>query len=409
MKKVIAFFMCAMICLSVCACTGEKANSDMSSSGISVSDLSSSEATISSDHSSSDEKTSSKPKGQNSSKNNTSKNNTSKNTSSKKQNSNNNGGWISDWFDSSSKNSSSQNNSSKKQNTSSDIEFPFFEGTGLVPGKDFGYFTYNGTYQDMAIIGDIVYSIYQGQNTLVVYDSKNLKLLANVSLPDTPNEIQAKDNQIFISFPNLKYVGVYSTTTYEQVSRISVDYRVDSFFLAGAIIYYTELYSGYIYKANVNGFGLDVQVINQAFQNPKIAINADAGIMYIGECGDGGASLYYYELGQKKMVSAYKRGGKGISNPFKSLFVLGDYVYWGGMKFDAKNAENPLAEYSTGKKMYFANDKYIAVDDIIFDINTYQPIIQFVELNYVAITESENLVLDIRDATLPHKVIIIPG
>lgn len=401
MKKIISFLLCIIICLSVCACSSKKIEPDASSSGVSHKEQSSSENVTSSEQAS--DNTSSEKKTETSSTKDTSSKKwdiTSKketNTTSKKPS------------NTSSKNNSSKNNSSKNQNSSPEVEFPIFEGTGLVPGKDFGYFTYSGNHSGMAIIGDVIYSIYQGDNTLVVYDSKKLKILANVALPAYPYEIQAKGNQIFISFPRLKYIGVYSTLTYEQVSKISVGNRIGSFCVTGTNIYYAEEGGNYIYKTCANSIGFGDKLINQSFTNPKIAVDTDKGILYIGESGSAGSALYYYELGQKKIVSTYKRDGKGINNPYKSLFIVGNYVYWGGMKFDAKKADVPLAEFSAGGNTYFADNKYIFVNNIMYDINTCQPLAEFVDFNYIAVTESENLVIDIRDATYPYKVIIIPG
>ena len=98
MKKVIAFFMCALICLSVCACTSKKTNHDASSSGASYKEQTSSEAETSSEQSSSSEDTSTKLPQKTSSKDNASKNTNSKNTSSKKNTLNNDRRPIDTWL-----------------------------------------------------------------------------------------------------------------------------------------------------------------------------------------------------------------------------------------------------------------------------------------------------------------------
>ena len=290
MKKIITFLICIMLCISLCACAGNKVGSDVSSSGVSHREQSSSENVTTSDNTSSETKTETSSIKDTSSKkwDVSSKKDTS--TTSKKPSS------------TSSKNNGSKNNSSKVQNNSSELQFPLFEGTGLVPGKDFGYFTYDGTFASSAIYGDIVYSVYKEPNILVVYDTKNLKLLANVNLPAVPHEIQVTEDKIMISFPRLRYVGIYSKTTYEQTSRISVGYEIGSFCIAGMYIYYTEPDQHcHIYKRSVGHYGIDDEIMNKTFYNPKIAINTDIGILYICESGSTGSALYYYDLGKKKI------------------------------------------------------------------------------------------------------------
>lgn len=388
MKKVIAFFMCALICLSVCACTGEKANSDMSSSGISVSDLSSSEATISSDHSSSDEKTSSKPKGQNSSKNNTSKNNTSS-----KKNTLKNDRPIDGWLPITPvPDTSSNSGTSSKVNVSSAAPEPEY-----VLGVDYGVFLYDGVLIEMARDKDIVYLIYRNPNMLLAYDSNSFQIKKDITLPGAPAEIHVEGEQVQISFPELKSIGIYNKNTLEEIKSIILPNEVASFCFDEDLVYYTEYsQSCNVYRTNLTTNetvkATGYPFATSRFHQPKVLLNKEKGILYIGESSITSSTLHYYST--KDLTCMY--ASDGVENGTRKMFLIDNKVYWGPMVFDAENPTNPLYEYAGGTSIWsymrYADEKYVVNTGRIYDRKTNQFVTSVEEFGEVVITESENLV-----------------
>lgn len=408
MKKFLIFFVCILLLVSFSACTKDNIETNAGSSKISITESVHHEAETSSLIA-----TSSEPEVENSLK---------INLSSQKEFASSKNDGVSSKIPTSTSsktesasskntaNTSSKNTSSKTQDSSSVEEAPILGDPNLVPGVDYGYYYYYGQFVSTAIYEDISYSVYKTPNILVVYDTENLKLLGNITLPGRACEVKVNENYIMISYPDLKCLILYNKTTFEEFHRANLENSIGSFWLDTATLYYAdENQHSYIYRTNIFARG-ETKLIDRTFSSPTIILNAEKDLLYIGEMHTTNSTLHYYSFLENKIVSAYINNGSFV-NQLRTLFHIGDYVYWGGMKFDTQDATNPIAQFSSSyrPRLYFANEKYVAVDQTVYDANTYQHILTLTDADYITLTKSENLIVDVHDPVLPHTVLIIPG
>lgn len=387
MKRGITFLICIMFCISLCACMGKTSGSYVNSSGVSYEEQTSSEAEASGKQSSDPKDTSSKPKTET-----TSKNMTSKNTSSKK-NTINNERPIDNWLTPNPwPNTSSKVSTSSKASTSSTREEEY------VLGVDYGAFAYEGIFVEMVSDNDIVYLICKKPNTLTVYDSNKFTIKNYYQLPGEPAEIHIEGEEIQISFPNLKRINIYNKNTFEEVKSIPLPNIVSSFCIDGDLVYYGEHDQHCrAYRTNiVTGETVTIPGYSNAvgsFYYPELRLNKEKGILYIGESGSTGSSLFYYNTSD--LTCLYRFSEDGIPNSSRTLFLVDDKLYWGPMEFDAVNPRNPGYQYGntdSWARMMYVDEKYVIYAWAVHDRKTHKYITAAYDSGYMLMTESDNLV-----------------
>lgn len=392
MKKVIAFFMCALICLSVCACTSKKTNHDASSSGASYKEQTSSEAETSSEQSSSSEDTSTKLPQKTSSKDNASKNTNSKNTSSKKNTLNNDRRPIDTWLTP----TIPSGNTSSKGNVSYVAPEPEF-----VLGKDYGAIVYQGDLVEMICDKDIVYSIFKSPNMLVAYDSNSFQIVKQITLPGSPAEIHIEGQQIQISIPNLQCINTYDKNSLEQVKSIVLPNSVISFCIDGDLVYYSGgSNGGNIYRTNI--LTEDTEQLpgypyaSKLFLNPKLLLNREKGILYIGESNSNSSSIFYYKT--SGLSCLYK--SETVNNGARTMFLANDKLYWGPMILDPVNpagSEEYYMSTSAKAELWHVDNDYVINADKINKRNFYLGNEKLEGFGRSVMTGSKNLVVSYVD------------
>ena len=244
--------------------------------------------------------------------------------------------------------------------------------------------------------GDLLYVITAGNNRLVMIDTTTMIPVYNTSLAAVPAELNIIGDEIYISLPDLCRIDIFSKADGTKKSSLSFDHEISSFCLDGDIIYYTEHDQHCdVYKKNlVTG---NVERVQSSFYFPKILLNKEDNILYIGESKSSGSAIFYYDPDTLTLKSKFEKDNYGITNHTREIFQVGDMIFWGNYCLSDSNAAELIARYGTATygSVNFASEELVSTYEGLFLTDTYECIVDYdevqTEFQYVLVTESENI------------------
>ena len=270
------------------------------------------------------------------------------------------------------------------------------EGSDLVLGEDYGAYLYEGTFVNLVTDKNIVYSIFKLPNTIVAYDTENLELIYSMPLPGRPAEIQVDGNNLLISYPDLKCIRVYNKKTLTQSKSISLPNVVSSFCIDGDIIYYSEDDQHCkVYRTDLSTNETKTIVrpdnVPELFYFPKLLLNKEKGLLYIGDSGTTGSTLYYYNTADLSLHSMFRKNDYGLTNQKRTMFYVNDNIFWGGFRFGSDSAKNIIGEYG-GSSTHYADESFVITANGIYETDTYQYLGDTQSSIHMAVAENKCLI-----------------
>lgn len=247
---------------------------------------------------------------------------------------------------------------------------------------------------------DFVYVITSGNNRLVIIDSKNMVPVYNTPLAGVPAEMNIIGDNIYISFPDLCRIDVFSKFDCQKETSIYFDHEVSSFCIEGDYIYYSEHDQHCkVFKKNLvtNELTMVKYKNSFSFYCPKLYLNKEDRILYIGECGSSGSALYYYDADTLALKSMFEKDDYGITNHTREIFHIGDDIFWGNYRLSDTNAKQLIGRYGTQNygSMVFASEEIVSTYEGLFLTDTYECIIDYFDsdfdFEYVLVSESNNV------------------
>ena len=247
---------------------------------------------------------------------------------------------------------------------------------------------------------DLIYAITSGNNRLVVINSKDMMPIANVPLAGKPAEINLVGDKIYISLPDLCRIDIFSKSNPAKISSLYFEHEVSSFCIDGNYVYYSEHDQHCeVYKKNLTTNEL-IRIIpdrGSTFYQPKLYLNKQDNILYIGETGITGSTLYYYDATTLQLKSLFRKNDYGIMNHTRDIFHVGNEIFWGNYRFsdtDAKQISGRYGEASYGS-VNFASEELVSTYEGIFLTDTNECIVNYFDagfkFEYILVTESNNV------------------
>ena len=258
----------------------------------------------------------------------------------------------------------------------------------------------DGNIIDWKTENDLIYVLTSDNNRLVIIDSKTMCPLYNIALSGVPAELNIYEDKIYISLPELCKIDIFSKDDCKKESSLYFDHEVSSFCLDGDYIYYSE------HDQHCKVFKKDlitndcIQITNNgkyiSFYFPKLYLNKEDGILYIGETNSSGSAIYYYDADTLEQLSVFKKDNYGLTNHIRDIFHVGDDIFWGDYRLSDTNAKELIGKY--GSKSYgstvFASENLVSTYDGLFLTDTYECIINYsnagFDYDYLLVTESNN-------------------
>ena len=256
---------------------------------------------------------------------------------------------------------------------------------------------------------DLIYVITSGNNRLVVIDSKTMMAVSNVPLSGKPAEMNLIGDEIYISMPDLCRIDVFAKADLTKTSSLYFDYEVSSFCVDGDYIYYsTHDQHCRAFKKNMTT-GEQIQ-IGGSFYQPKVYLNKEDNILYIGETGTTGSTLFYYDATTLQLKSFFKKNNYGIMNHTRDIFHVGDEIFWGNYCFSDLDAKRIVSRYGTSNygSVNFASKELVSTFEGLFLTDTCECIIDYFDagfkFEYLLVTDSYNIFF--RSRSVDRNMII---
>ena len=275
-------------------------------------------------------------------------------------------------------------------------------------------YTLDGNVVNWISENDIIYVITKGNNRLVVIDSKNMSALYNVPLSGIPAEMNIIGDKIYISLPDLCRIDIFSKSDCRKESSLYFDTAVSSFCFDGNYIYYSEHDQHCkVFKKNlVTGESTQVRTDKiYSYSEPKVYLNKEDGILYIGERGSSGSAIYYFDADTLQLKSVFEKDNYGIYNHTREIFHIGDTIFWGNYCLSDTNAKQIVAKYGTADygSVVFASKELVATYEGIFLTDTCECIVNYFdadfEFEYILVSDSYNVFFRLRSYTNGNIII----
>ena len=133
------------------------------------------------------------------------------------------------------------------------------------------------------------------------------------------------------------------------------------------------------------------------FYFPKVYLNKEDRILYIGETGSSGSDLYYFDADTLKLNSVFKKNDYGIFHSTRELFHFGDEIFWGSYRLSDTNAKEIIGKYGTqpSGSITFVSEEMVSTYEGLFLTDTYECIIDYFDagfdFEYILVSESYNV------------------
>ena len=259
-------------------------------------------------------------------------------------------------------------------------------------------YTLDGDVVNWATENDLVYVITAGNNRLVVIDSNNMVPVYNTPLAGVPAEMNILGDKIYISFPDLYRIDVFSKSDCKKESSLYFDHEVSSFCIDGNYIYYSEHDQHCrVFKKNLTTNEITmVQNPSSYFYYPKLYLNKENNILYIGECNSNGSAIYYLDASTLALKSMFKKDNYGITNHTREIFHIGNDIFWGNYRLSDTNARELVGRYGTADygSVTFASEEAISTYEGLFITETYECVIDYFDagfnFEYILVSQSYN-------------------
>ncbi|MBE6903004.1 MAG: hypothetical protein E7480_00140 [Ruminococcaceae bacterium] len=308
-------------------------------------------------------------------------------------------------IDSSSKQPSSsvQQSSSNTQPTVTEKTKPNF-GNGLTNSildlkNQVPYYSFDlpGVMVDYMADEDLIYIICRNKNQINLYDGNTGKVVYSHSLPGRPAELHMYGDELWISFPELNCINVYSKADFKALRSIEELFNVFSFDVYKNIIFYAgEEREQLIWRYDITTkskeyvLGKIGSIGNWdemlGFYEPAVLVDEDNATLYIAETNLTGCKLFYYNIETLEQIDVFDTVPFGVPNygflnyNSRKMILLDGYVYWNSFKFNPKscNAEQFYTnDERGGNGILYADKDYVATYEGVFENKTGNRIITF--------------------------------
>lgn len=274
-------------------------------------------------------------------------------------------------------------------------------------------YTLDGNIVNWATENDFIYVITEGNNRLVIIDSNKMSPVYNTPLAGVPAEMNIIGDLIYISLPDLCRIDIFSKADCKKEGSLYFDHEVSSFCLDGDYIYYSE----HDQHCKVFKKNLITNTLTQikdgniySFYYPKLYLNKEDRILYIGERGSTGSGIYYFDADTLRLKSEFKKNDYGIFNHTREIFHIENVIFWGNYCLSDTNAKQIVGRYGTADygSVTFASKQLVSTYEGIFLADTYECIIDYDDSNfkyeYILVSNSYNVFF--RKRGFDEKVII---
>ncbi len=259
----------------------------------------------------------------------------------------------------------------------------------------------NGTIIDWLVDSELVHAVFKQANRYAVFDTTTGKIVTDKALSGRPAKMRKYGDELWISYPDLKCIKIHDSKTFDVKNTLYFSNEVSSFDVYGDYLIYTEddqHVNAYRYNMKTSE-SVRIKTENiYSFYEADVLVNSELGYVYIGESASSGSVLYCFDIETLTLVTKYCKDEYGYNNKNRRTFLLGDFVYWGEFKLNAKNISQLDGQY-TGQYpsgMLHVDETFVATSNGIYLTSTFEQLASGLFNGYdssIAITKSGNILI----------------
>ena len=237
----------------------------------------------------------------------------------------------------------------------------------------------NGTIVDWFVEGELVHAIFKQVNRYAVFDTTTGKIVTDKALGGRPAKIRRYGDELWISYPDLQCIKIHDINTFAVKNTISFANSVSSFDVYGDYLIFTEDDQHVnAYRYNMKK-GISTQITADklySFYEADVLVNNELGYVYIAESRMTGSKVYCFDIKTLTLVAKYSKNNYGYMNLKRRTFLLGDYLYWGEFRLNAKNVAQVDGQYTGNGSdgMLHVDSNFVATTSGIFINSTFEQI-----------------------------------
>lgn len=274
---------------------------------------------------------------------------------------------------------------------------------------DFRYYM-GWTVQDWLVEGDIVHIMTK--MNYVVLDTNTGVCIRSMSFSSIASKMRIVEDELWVSLQKARVINVYDKETLELKRQIQLEHTIKDFDVCdNYIVYADESFGGYsgVYRYDVNTKAT-VAIPDltgktddsQLFREPSVLVNAQDGLVYVGESG----CLYYIDLETLEFRKGRNMAGTNIKS---RMYLCKGYVYWGRYKLHATTMDVNKTYLKTNRAgILYTDGRYTVHTDGVY--NALYKTSLYMDLSSVdcgaMMTKSGNLVV-VRDSMMTDGVVYI--
>lgn len=260
---------------------------------------------------------------------------------------------------------------------------------------------------------DFLYVITKGNNRLVVIDAISMCPVYNVPLAGIPAEINLVGDTVCISLPDLCRIDVFAKSDCTRFESLYFDHEVSSFCFDGDFIFYSEhdqhcrVFRKHLITEELTKL---TQGNTDTFYMPKLYVNREDRILYIGETGHSSSALFYYNADTSEEIGVFRKNDYGIINHTREIIHIGDDIFWGSFRLSDVSPKQIIGKYGTADygSVTFASHDLVATYEGLFLTDTYECVIKRSDtgfpFEYVLVSESYHVFF--RQRTFDKNIIL---
>ncbi len=212
----------------------------------------------------------------------------------------------------------------------------------------------------------MLYAISKQDKAVFFIDKKTFGIKKTIILKSQPTDIISEGNSLFIAMDDANQIIEISMSSGEILNKYYTKSDPNQIVKEGNYLYYAERDQWCdVYRYDINTHA-EKKVNTYLVYYPSLAINPDEHILYIGESGSTGCSLYYYDTANETMIGN-TTDRQNYYN--KTTLYDGTYVYYNGGVYDPDtpemvqslgNSDIILAKYG----LIFTNTEVYSEEDL---------------------------------------------
>lgn len=230
-----------------------------------------------------------------------------------------------------------------------------------------GAITFNRTLSAWTLGKDekYLYAISTDTNRLLQIDSESFEVIADRYIGSYPVDVDIRNGVIYVALRGSTHIAKIDTADETNFMAPVIELEVGQPTTDVAAGIGKVFYTGTDSWSKVSVFDSVYRTYPDSYSKPKLVMNEDASVLFIGETDSSGSDLFRMSTSSGEVLQETKGGNNYGSN---EIIEDGDYVYYAARRFAANDLSKVYGKYKDG---YYAATIISALGDLVLGSNAF--------------------------------------